>query len=292
MTLGTELLRHKNGFVRKGTTAALRIPRFLHRNLESTDVGTPVLVNSFPKSGTHLLDQILLAVDDRKDYGTFISSMTSSFTFKKLSQRQTNRTIDKIAPRELLRAHLFYSPETSQRLSQKRVAHFFIYRDLRDVVVSDAHYLRNINRWHKLHQVFKSCNDMREAILLAIRGLDHNSNTGLDYPNIGERFSRYMGWLSDDRACCVRFEDLISDRKVQHIRAIAQQFASVSGESIDIENMTKRALDRVQPKKSHTFRSGKSGGWSDAFDDAMKAEFKEVAGELLIKLGYETGKDW
>jgi len=51
-------------------------------------------------------------------------------------------------------------------------------------------------------------------------------------------------------------------------------------------------VDAIQPKKSHTFRSGKTGGWTQHFTDEHKELFKDVAGDLLVRLGYEPGNEW
>ena len=42
----------------------------------------------------------------------------------------------------------------------------------------------------------------------------------------------------------------------------------------------------IAPKKSHTFRSGKKAGWQREFTAAHRARFAEVAGDLLVRLGY------
>jgi hypothetical protein len=51
-------------------------------------------------------------------------------------------------------------------------------------------------------------------------------------------------------------------------------------------------VDAIRPKKSHTFRSGKTGGWKQYFMDDHKSLFKDVAGDLLVKLGYEENNNW
>ena len=51
-------------------------------------------------------------------------------------------------------------------------------------------------------------------------------------------------------------------------------------------------IEAINPKKSHTFRSGKTGGWVDHFSEENKALFKEVSGDLLERLGYEENNDW
>ena len=48
----------------------------------------------------------------------------------------------------------------------------------------------------------------------------------------------------------------------------------------------------INPTKSPTFRSGKTGVWKKYFTDEHKKIFKDVAGDLLIKLGYEKDNDW
>ncbi len=48
----------------------------------------------------------------------------------------------------------------------------------------------------------------------------------------------------------------------------------------------------INPKKSPTFRSGKTGEWKKYFTDEHKKIFKEVAGDLLVKLGYEKDNAW
>jgi len=45
-------------------------------------------------------------------------------------------------------------------------------------------------------------------------------------------------------------------------------------------------------RKSHTFRSGQTGGWREHFTDEHKKLFKDVAGDLLVRLGYEKNNEW
>ena len=169
-------LHHRNPFVRKGAVLALQLPkRFARLSASSNHFAEtpPILANSVPKSGTHLLDQIVEGFPDRRNYGAFLSSMTSSFQMRERSTSGTLAFLEQSVPGEIVRGHLFYAPEYAGALQQKNFVHFFIYRDPRDVVVSEAHYLWKMNRWHRLHKHFQSCQTAEDAILLSIRGLKH-----------------------------------------------------------------------------------------------------------------------
>lgn len=253
-------LTHRNGFVRKGTTLALQLPRLLRRARAEDYLATPpILANSVPKSGTHLLYQI--AKDLGTNYGNFLSSMTSSFRFRERSPENVIRYINGIVPGEVVRGHLFYDPRYSEALKRKNVVHYFIYRDPRDVVISEARFLQ-VHRWHKLHRYFRDADD---PIMLAIEGISH------DYPDIGTRFHRYEGWLSDENCLAIRFEDLRSDPNV--IRRMAE-FHRGEG-----------SVGRIEPHKSHTY-TGRHSDWEREFTNAHNRRFKEVAGDLLERLGY------
>ncbi|WP_446348093.1 sulfotransferase domain-containing protein [Coleofasciculus sp. F4-SAH-05] len=45
-------------------------------------------------------------------------------------------------------------------------------------------------------------------------------------------------------------------------------------------------------KKSRTFRKGTIGDWRNHFTNEHKQAFKDVCGDILIKMGYADGYDW
>ena len=61
---------------------------------------------------------------------------------------------------------------------------------------------------------------------------------------------------------------------------------------VDRETAIQTILEAIQPEKSPTFRKGKTGGWRNHFSDEHKQIFKDITGDLLIELGYETDNDW
>jgi hypothetical protein len=48
----------------------------------------------------------------------------------------------------------------------------------------------------------------------------------------------------------------------------------------------------INPSRSPTFRSGKTGEWEKYFTEEHKKIFKDAAGDLLVKLGYEKDNAW
>jgi hypothetical protein len=287
-------LSHRNGFVRKSAAAALQVPKQFRRlRVKPDDYFTdpPVLANSFPKSGTHLVFQIVDALPNATNYGAFLASMTSSFRFRERSPENASRFIRGIVPGEIVRGHLFFHPQNAADLAEKNIVHYFAYRDPRDVVISEAHYLREMNRWHRLAPYFRKLPSIDDAIMLSITGFDPPI-PGLEYPNIAARFARYEGWLNCDNCLAIRFEDLASDNRLPAIRRMAEFYAQHCRGQVDIDACVTAMAAGIAPHKSHTFRSGKKAGWRHEFKPEHYKVLQRLAGDLLIRLGYEPNHDW
>jgi sulfotransferase 6B1 len=287
-------LSSRNGLVRKSSTALLRVPRWWagrHVRPEDLSARPPVLVNSFPKSGTHLLMQLVEGLPERINYGAFLGSMISSFKFRERTPENVSHFIRGIVPGEVVRAHLFFNQRHAEELAQKSAVHFFIYRDPRDIVVSEAHYLREMSRWHRLTPYFRQFDSIDKAISLSIQGLKPPV-PGIDYPNVAERFGRYQGWLNRDDCFAIRFEDLRSEQQAEIIEKMAKFYVERSKSSLDVAACARSMAAQVDPHKSHTFRSGKKAGWQREFTAEHRRQFAEVSGDLLIQMGYEPNHDW
>ena len=297
-TMGLQYLEHglhsRNGIVRKLSAALLQAPkRLAHRSVgrEAYLERPPVLANSFPKSGTHLLDQIVAGLPGRVNYGAFLSSMTSSFRLTPRSADNVRRFIQATVPGEIVRAHLFHASEQQEALKSLNFVHYFVYRDPRDVVVSASHYLRHMNRWHRLSGKFRALPTEEDGILLSIVGLqDDDPHSPL--PNVEARFRWYEGWLTCPDALCLRYEDLVGDERTRHLAAMVEFYNNRCAEPIDVDAAIGGIESRIAPAKSHTFRSGKKGGWRETFTPRLKDAFKENAGDLLIRLGFESDDSW
>ena len=228
---------------------------------------------------------------ETRDWGNFIASLGSSFFYCPLPLVKLNRKIKALAPAELCGAHIFHTPEIKRIFEEINSVHFFIYRDPRDVAISEAHYLTHMNHWHRLSKYFRQLPSMEHQIKFSITGAT-GAHFPCYYPNIAQRFAHYNGWLKDPNTFSLRYEDLISDCKERIIRAIIEFYANKAESDIDIDTHVAIALKNINPAASHTYRQGKAGGWKKAFTDEHKRIFKRLAGDLLIELGYEKNKDW
>ncbi len=213
--------------------------------------------------------------------------MVSSFQFREATAAAMCRKIRSLLPGEIACGHLFFDPASSREIARQNVVHYFIYRDPRAVVVSEAHDLWEMNRWHRLSPHFRQLETLEDAITFAIRGFERPL-PGIDYPNIAARFARYRGWLESAHCLAVRYEDLCSAERPRVIEVMASCYRSHARDSMIIEAMTQH----IQPHRSHTFRSGHKSSWEREFKFAHRRLFDQAAGNLLIDLGYEHDHAW
>ena len=250
----------------------------------------PIIANSFPKSGTHLLIQVLLALPKTRDWGLFLAALPS-FSYQEIPPRKMKKKIDKIVPGELVGAHLHHSKEMASVLNQKKAVHYFVYRDPRDVAISEAYYLTYMNRWHRLHKYFLALPDMESRIRFSITGA-RDPKFPFSYPDIEKRFRRYSPWIHYSEVYSLKFEDLNGGNREQVVSEIIRFYSKRSNQALSRRRYMKKALTNINPASSHTFRKGRSGGWKNELTEEHKKLFKDIAGKLLIDLGYEKNRDW
>ena len=252
----------------------------------------PILLGlSFPKSGTHLLDQILLGFSKIAPFSKRLHSFYAEYEGEsghKRGPEQALAWLDSLRPRDIASAHLFARPEALARITSPAFVPYFIFRDPRDVVVSHVFYVTDMEARHVHHDYYTSLPDFDSRLKISILGLPDSKT---EFPDITGRFEPYLNWLAHPEVLTIHFEDLIEYRAATLTRIIEHFLRRVP-----LHTSRQLILDSLEsainPKKSPTFRSGKTGEWKKHFTDEHKKIFKDVAADLLIKLGYEKNNDW
>ena len=114
----------------------------------------------------------------------------------------------------------------------------------------------------------------------------------IEFPNIAKRFELYKDWLKREEVLGLRFEDFIHRRRETLGQVVDHFLKRVDTLPSNREQLINAIESNIDPRRSPTFRSGKTGEWNQYFKDEHKELFKEVAGDLLINLGYEKDKNW
>jgi hypothetical protein len=258
----------------------------------SQPANLPILLGiSFPKSGTHLLDQILLGFSKIAPYSKRLHSFYAEYegeTGIKHPPEQAIAWLDSLRPCDIASAHLFARPEAMSRVTSPAFVPYFIFRDPRDVAVSHVFYVTDMEERHVHHQYYASLPDFNARLDVSILG---RPDANIEFPNIADRFAPYLKWLDCVEVLNIHFEDLINDRAAALSRIMDHLLARVPLQA-SREWILDSLESSINPKRSPTFRSGKTGEWKKHFTEEHKKLFKDVAGDLLIRLGYEKNYDW
>lgn len=267
--------------------------KFIQRvRFDSQPADLPTLLGiSFPKSGTHLLDQILLGFSNVAPYAKRLHSFYAEYEGESGVKRapvQALRWLDSLRPRDVASAHLFARPEAVARVCSSKFAAYFIFRDPRDVVVSHVFYVAEMESRHVHHAYYRSLPDFDSRLKVSILG---RTDAKIEFSNIADRFAPYLEWLNRPEVLAIHFEDLIHDRVAALTRIMDHLLARVP-----LQTSRQLILDSLEssinPSRSPTFRSGKTGEWKQYFTEEHKRIFKNLAGDLLIRLGYEKNDHW
>jgi hypothetical protein len=268
----------------------LRLVRRSWRRLRAAQVygtlsNSPILfANSFPKSGTHLLTQVLQGftrIGPAVDAGLPAVVTFDGPTGKQRPLEAILRDLQRLRPGDIAYGHLHAFPEVVSALTRSGVAAYFILRDPRDVVVSHVHYVTEMAPDHVHHDYYAHhLTTFEQRLETSILGLP---DTAVPFPDVYQRFEPYLGWLDTDPVLPLRYEDFLLRRAAE-----ARGFRL----SLNRDRAIQVLEAAIVPEKSPTFRSGQAGKWRTSFNPQHKALFKEIAGDLLIRLGYEQNDDW
>ena len=276
------------------------LARYLKEKAKKTTGGKSfVICNSYPKSGTHLLYQILYSIPGLRKWDDIVSVQALCGIMNTAAHIRWK--IGSAPNHSIIRSHLMYCEEIQDILREHDSKMIFIYRDLRDVARSHARWVTKEERIF-LHDLYLNYfkND-EERLMASICGVPLGTPFGsnLSQPDIGRDFSRWKGWIHDPDTLAVRFEDLVGERgggsEEKRLDTIRQILDHLGIEMSSDEVASRFSSLAMDPEESHTFRKGEKGrrgDWNKAFNADHKEAFKKVAGDILVELGYERDLNW
>lgn len=272
----------------------------LNLNKQLKNPGNPILIISIPKSGTHLVKSLILSLPGTRLRNHFPSGIETSASREDLDLVYKKRLL-KGRPGDVFSWHACYDPALATWLDQNNIKRIFIYRDPRDYTVSLHHFISD-NPFQlprtKLDEIFSNLENDRERLMKCITGIGQNGHRQImsssHLGNVHHVYQASMNWLNDPNTFCLRYEDLINndpDQVKSTLLSILNYLEIAAGRVSEsaVDELVSTGLDN---KKSPTFRLGKKGSWRHEYNREHVETFKQVAGDLLIKLGYEKNNDW
>ncbi len=268
-------------------------------------------LNGFPKSGLHML--VLMARplvapvapnDEDEIFPGVLAAWSgthkgNSWKRERTPVEWTTFKIGRVGPGQFIRGHSAYDLELANFLWLMGIGHIFIYRDLRDVAVSQVYHIMTAAETGKGHpnpQKFLDLGGFDEMLEAVIVGLD-------DYTGVVERWGFYAPWLKVPWTLRMKYETMLHRPHEMAEIILRYTFARSPGiydfgTGIEegewladvVEEMVKTSR---RTDLSPTFREGRVGDWRTHFTQKHIRLFKEVDKEnWLVRMKYEQSSDW
>ena len=247
-----------------------------------------VLVNGVPKSGTTWVYRLIDSVPGYTHVGNFKGDLGR---------------YDSVRPGDVIHSHDWPTPALTAALERNHIRVVCVSRDPRDQLVSRMFHLKRDTE-HRWQPIIAKMNE-DEALMLCIEGRPAGNNLPL-LPGAVAWIEFTHQWQQKfPHACHLHYERLLANTEEETRRLFRYLGVEVSGrlhQAIIRRNRFERASvgQKIWQKarqpgqaddKSH-FRKGITGDWRNYFQPHHSQRFKELTGNALIELGYETNNNW
>lgn len=241
---------------------------------------------SIPKSGSHLLAKCIYLIDKR-------TPIWAKKDIAGISQKEINQ----LNSEYLYCIHAAYQEKNKFLIEHNNLKTFFIYRDPRDQVVSLANWVIKIESAIPGHHNVPKLEDLITTLIYGCDGAFWTKSVP-PYRTVEQLYRLFMPWMNHKQVYIATFEKLVGPQgggslelQLQEIKNIAKHMGKNITDEVAKE-ISKKIFGYTEGFDSRTFFEGQIGSWKKYFTDKHKREFKEVAGQLLIDLGYEKDLNW
>jgi len=244
--------------------------------------------NGFPKAGTMLLGQILATI--RHPGSTRVRGPGTTKGGWGNEYWPTSLVISRfrlMKPNRYMSGHI----ETTDRrvvswLRKHEIPVVFVYRDLRDVVVSYTYHCEvddnNKKKLHPNRAPYKALPSHEARLAAAITGIDQ-------FMGIRDFWECYSDWLDIPWALKVKYEDIRMD-PIGTCAKIAVHLGAAQGFTYDdkeLEMLAECMAGGISPMVSPTFRAGRIGDWRTEFSPELLELFYRETDPWTERMGYE-----
>jgi hypothetical protein len=177
--------------------------------------------------------------------------MFSSWAFDRAPLELLTNKLTYMPDNHRLLGHACYDEDLDLFLYYSGVAHIFIYRDLRDVAVSQAYHILNDDDERFRHpgkELYRSKGNFEDVLSAVWNGIE-------GYPGVALRWRYYEGWKQSPHTLTLDYDDVVYDLRAASIAIL--EHGKVGG-PVTIDAMIASAKDTG---KSPTFRRGVPGEW-------------------------------
>lgn len=258
--------------------------------IETVALRPKIIVNGFPKSGTHLAIRIAAHLAQRQEPKHWIGTFAGhSWAREWIPWPAVKPIMDGQPEGTWMIGHMGYDQSIVDALNENKQSMLFVYRDLRDVAVSQTYHIENadgINSHHPGKDLYMMLEDHQTRIRAVLMGLG-------PWPGLFERWDSYKAWMNETDVLPVRFEDMINDPHQVATNVLNYITIRTSGATLPIiyqdnfANAVEISIKTMLDKDAPGIRSGRVGDWRFEFSDETKDLFNKLAGDRLEEMGYE-----
>jgi hypothetical protein len=282
-----------------------------------------VLVNSLPKSGTHLLTRAI-EIFGYKEYSThrgYIRRMLDSLGFstpKYFNYRQAKDSLKKgkstdnkiaigaftpyfvnqptmrywlntVPYGQYIQGHIPFTPALTPIITELNYFHLVIIRDPRAVVASLIPFILNAQSTgmgvHFLANDFKAMSPMQRLHFVLEGGYASKAEVKVD--SFIEVYRSMLAWHNEPNCLLVRFEDLVGEQgggNTDKQKNVVTNIASYLDVKFDEDISSK--LSQIYNPSARTFRIGKIDGWKNSMDLESIEYLTDYCKPLCSEAGY------
>jgi sulfotransferase 6B1 len=219
---------------------------------------------TIPKCGTHLVTKALKLL---------LKKRVRRYNSRKVARGQLPSRFETY----VWHSHAYYTRKGAQAFADRNVKGLLMIRDPRDQLISRCFWALDRSGLDRRSIDQEDFSRFLHAHIKGVKGF----------------YEQFLPWGEHPLFYTVKFERLVGDEgggdsrtQRAELEAIARHL-NVSSPPGHIEKCVRKLFGGTA-----TFRKGQIGSWKRYFSPDDKKLFKQVAGQLLIDLGYEKDLAW